>query len=487
MNKLELQNLVSCPHQMLIDGEMCSSSDGKTLETINPATGQVLTEFPDASPDDIDRAVQSANGAQQGWAELTLGERQGYLGKISQVLRDNSAELGALDSLENGNVYSHMQHDAEGGAFMLDYFCSIANELKGESTQLDNNLHYTRFDPFGVVARLLPFNHPIQSLGSGIGAPLLTGNTVIIKPSPHTSLSALRFAELIKDVLPKGVINVVSGSNERVSQGLLKHSGVPRLAVTGSTEVGQLALRLGSEHLKTTTLELGGKTPMIVFEDADLGKSVDTAVRGMNFKWQGHSCSSTSRVLVHESLYVDFVEQLAERFSQVNIAMPFDPNAEMGPISHKRQLDKVSEYIESGKVEGANLVCGGERITDGELAEGFFMSPAIFSDVTPSMRIAKEEIYGPVISIIPWSDEDEAIAIANGVVYGLAAVIMGKDISRVHRMAQRLQCGYVEVNGPVSFALGSPFGGIKSSGTGREGNMQELLSYTQLKSVNVQL
>ena len=472
---------------MLIDGEMCSSSDGKTLETINPATGQVLTEFPDASPDDIDRAVQSANGAQQGWAELTLGERQGYLGKISQVLRDNSAELGALDSLENGNVYSHMQHDAEGGAFMLDYFCSIANELKGESTQLDNNLHYTRFDPFGVVARLLPFNHPIQSLGSGIGAPLLTGNTVIIKPSPHTSLYALRFAELIKDVLPKGVINVVSGSNERVSQGLLKHSGVPRLAVTGSTEVGQLALRLGSEHLKTTTLELGGKTPMIVFEDADLGKSVDTAVRGMNFKWQGHSCSSTSRVLVHESLYVDFVEQLAERFSQVNIAMPFDPNAEMGPISHKRQLDKVSEYIESGKVEGANLVCGGERITDGELAEGFFMSPAIFSDVTPSMRIAKEEIYGPVISIIPWCDEDEAIAIANGVVYGLAAVIMGKDISRVHRMAQRLQCGYVEVNGPVSFALGSPFGGIKSSGTGREGNMQELLSYTQLKSVNVQL
>ena len=283
MNKSELQNLVSCPHQMLIDGQMCSSSDGKTLETINPATGQVLTEFPDASPDDIDRAVQSANGAQQGWAELTLGERQGYLGQISQVLRDNSAELGALDSLENGNVYSHMQHDAEGGAFMLDYFCSIANELKGESTQLDNNLHYTRFDPFGVVARLLPFNHPIQSLGSGIGAPLLTGNTVIIKPSPHTSLSALRFAELIKDVLPKGVINVVSGSNERVSQGLLKHPGVPRLAVTGSTEVGQLALRLGSEHLKTTTLELGGKTPMIVFEDADLGKSVDTAVRRNEF------------------------------------------------------------------------------------------------------------------------------------------------------------------------------------------------------------
>ena len=190
---------------------------------------------------------------------------------------------------------------------------------------------------------------------------------------------------------------------------------------------------------------------------------------------------------MHESLYADFVEQLAERFRQVNIAMPFDPNAEMGPISHKGQLDKVTEYIESGKAEGAKLVCGGERITDGELAEGFFMSPAIFSDVTPSMRIAKEEIYGPVISIIPWSDEDEAITIANGVVYGLAAVIMGKDISRVHRMAQRLQCGYVEVNGPVSFALGSPFGGIKSSGTGREGNMQELLSYTQLKSVNVQL
>ncbi|MFT7532098.1 MAG: betaine-aldehyde dehydrogenase [Gammaproteobacteria bacterium] len=487
MNSSELQKILSRSHQMLIDGEMCDASDSQTLETINPATGEVLKEFPNATSDDLDRAVQSASRAQPDWSGLTLSDRQHYLAQVAEVLRKHSAELGALDSLENGNVYSHMQHDAEGGAFMLDYFCSIANEMKGESTQLDNNLHYTRFEPYGVVARLLPFNHPIQSLGAGIGTPLLTGNTVIVKPSPHTSLSTLRFGELIKDVLPKGVINVVTGSNDRVAEKILSHPGIPRLAVTGSTEVGKLALRLGAEHLKTTTLELGGKTPMIVFEDADLGKCVDTAVRGMNFKWQGHSCSSTSRVLIHESLHAEFVEGLAERFRQVNLAMPFDPEAEMGPISHEAQMHKVAGYIESGKAEGATLVCGGERVTEGELSQGFFISPAIFSGVTASMRIAKEEIYGPVISIIPWREEEEAIAIANGVDYGLAAVIMGQDISRVHRTAQKLQCGYVEVNGPVSFALGSPFGGVKSSGVGREGNMQELLSYTQIKSVNIQL
>jgi len=487
MTSPDIQKLLSNTHQMLIDGELCDAFDGKTLATINPATGISIAEFPDAAQQDIDRAVRAAEAAQPGWAALALGQRQQYLGIIGEILRQHSAELGALDSVENGNVYSHMRHDAEGGAYMLDYFCGIANEMKGESTQLDNNLHYTRAEPFGVVAKLLPFNHPIQSLGAGIGPPLLTGNTLILKPSPHTALSALRFGELIKDVIPAGVINVVSGGNDRVALGLMQHPRIPRMSVTGSTEVGQLALRVGAEHLKTTTLELGGKTPMIIFQDADLEKCVDTAVRGMNFKWQGHSCSSTSRVLVHDSLYDTFVEQLAERFRNVNVAMPFDPEAEMGPISHKAQFEKVCEYIKAGKSEGATLVCGGERIMQGDMAQGYFLSPAIFSDVTPTMRIAKEEIYGPVISIIPWSDQNQALEIANSVCYGLAAVIMGKDISRVHRAARRLQCGYVEVNGPVSFALGSPFGGVKSSGIGREGNMQELLSYTQLKSVNIQL
>ena len=487
MSDINLKTIVSQEHRMLIDGELCDAADAAMVDTINPANGQVIKQFPDASGEDLDRAVRSAQSAQPEWASRTLGDRQRCLGEVAEILRQYSAELGALDSLENGNVYSHMRHDAEGGAFMADYFCGIANELKGESTQVDNSLHYTRLEPYGVVAKLLPFNHPIQSLGSGIAAPLLTGNTVILKPSPHTALSALRFGELVKDVVPRGVINVISGSNSRAAKGLMEHPGIPRMSVTGSTEVGKMALRLGAESLKTTTLELGGKTPMIIFEDADLELSLATALRGMNFKWQGHSCTSTSRVLVHESLHDQFIEELAKRFRAVNVAMPFDPASEMGSISHRAQFRKVMEYIESGLAEGATLVCGGNPILDGDMAQGLFISPAIFSDATPEMRIAREEIYGPVITVLKWKVDEEALVIANSVPYGLAAVIMGNNLSRVHRMASRLECGYVEVNGPVSFSLGSPFGGVKSSGTGREGSMQELLSYTQLKSINVGL
>ncbi|MEM7293564.1 MAG: aldehyde dehydrogenase family protein, partial [Pseudomonadota bacterium] len=386
-----------------------------------------------------------------------------------------------------GNVFSHMRNDASGGAFMLDYFCQIVHELKGESTQLDNNLHYTRREPFGVVARLLPFNHPIQTLGAALAAPLLTGNTLILKPSPHTALSALAFGEKVKDLLPPGVLTIIAGSNECVSQGLMQHPEVPRMAITGSTDVGRLALAAGAQHLKTTTLELGGKTPMIVFDDADLDQCVDTALRGMNFKWQGHSCSSTSRVLVHDSLHDKFVEKLTGAFQRVLVGDPFDPTTQMGPISHYTQFEKIQTYIQAGLDDGARIAFGGKRLVDSDRANGFYLEPTIFTDVLPSMRIAQEEIYGPVISVLRWTDIEEAIAVANGVEYGLAAVVMSRDIDRVHNTARRLDAGYIEVNGPVSFALGSPFGGVKFSGAGREGNLEELISYTQLKSINVQL
>ena len=487
MNSEQLDQLLSRSFMMLIDGDLKGSSDAKVLPTFNPADGQIIAEIPDASAQDVDLAVKAASRAQIGWSALSMLERKDIIQNIGDVLRDNSDMLGALDSLENGNVYSHMKNDAKGGAFMLDYFCGIAQELKGESTQLDNHLHYTRREPYGVVAKLLPFNHPIQSLGAGLAPALLTGNTLILKPSPHTSLSALVFGQLIKDIVPAGVINIVTGRNETVADAVLKHPRIPRLSVTGSTEVGRIALRAGAEHLKTVTLELGGKTPMIVFDDADLELSVETAMKGMNLKWQGHSCSSTSRVLIHESLHDVFVEKLARRFLEVNVANPFDEKAEMGAISHEAQLHRVMDYIESGKSDGAELVCGGERYEDCVLAEGFFLAPAIFANVTPQMRIAREEIYGPVISIIKFKSDAEAVEIANSVEYGLAAIIMSRDLDRVHKTAQRLQCGYVEVNGPVTFALGSPFGGVKSSGSGREGNMEELIGYTQLKSINIQL
>ena len=259
------------------------------------------------------------------------------------------------------------------------------------------------------------------------------------------------------------------------------------MAVTGSTDVGRLALSTGSHHLKHMTLELGGKTPMIVCDDANVSLAVETAIKGMSLGAQGHSCSSTSRVLIHESLHDEFVEQLAERFAQIQVGDPFNDDTQMGPISHQAQYDKVLSYIQSGVEQGARLVCGGQPLSGGIFEQGLFLSPAVFSNVTPAMAIAQEEIYGPVISVLKWRELSEAIDIANAVDYGLCAVIMTENLNRAHRIAHAIKAGYVEINGPVSFALGSPFGGVKLSGSGREGNMEELLSYTQLKSINIQL
>jgi betaine-aldehyde dehydrogenase len=487
MNNMEakIKAALKQDFRMLIGGELVSGEN--FFDSINPASGQVVASIPSATRAQLDQAVVAANQAQPGWAALDLGQRQAILQQVSALLREHSEEWGLLDSLENGNVFSAMRDDAKGGAWMLDYFCSIANEVKGESTQIDHNLHYSRHEPFGVVARLLPFNHPIQSLASAIGAPLLMGNCLILKPSPHSSLSALSFGAAIKDIVPAGVINILSGSNEVLSQGLMEHPDVPRIAATGSTEVGRLAMRLGAERLKTVTLELGGKTPMIVFDDADLELAVDTALRGMNFKWQGHSCSSTSRVLVHAAVHDEFVQRLKQAFEQVIVGQPFAQDTEMGAISHENQYHKIQQYIESGQEQGATLVCGGKRPEADDLQSGFFITPAIFCDVKPSMRIAREEIYGPVISILKWETEAQAIEIANDVDYGLAAVIVTNSLDRAHVTAQALQAGYIEINGPVSFAVGSAFGGMKLSGMGRDGNIDELLSYTQIKSVNVQL
>ncbi len=473
--------------KMLIGGALVDADDEMRLETSDPATGKRLADVPNASPGDVDRAVAAARSAQPAWQKTTLGARQELLRSIAAALRDQAESLGMLDTLDTGNVQSAMASDAVVAAGVLDYFIGVANEIKGEVTQLDNNLHYTRRQPFGVVARLLPFNHPIQSFGSALGPPLLTGNCLILKPSPHTPLSALAFARTLCDGLPPGVVNVVTGDNDRVARPLMAHPDVPRITLTGSTEAGQTALRLAAEHLKTVTLELGGKTPMIVFPDADVGFAADVACAGMNFKWQGQSCASTSRVLVHRSLREKFVAELVERFRAVNVALPTDLAADMGAISHQAQYDKTLEYLSIGQSEGATLMTGGKRPSDPALRDGLFVTPAVFSDVEAHMRIAREEIYGPVISVLTWDDYDEMLAIANDVIYGLAAVIVTNDLNLAHRTAEALDVGYVEINGPVSFASGSPFGGTKKSGIGRDGTIEELLSYTWTKSVNVNL
>ncbi len=473
--------------KMLIGGALVDAAGGGRLESTDPATGEVLAEVPAGSAADVDKAVAAARQAQPAWQALPLHARQEVLRAIATVLRERADELGLLDTLDSGNVYSAMRQDPLGAAAMIDYYLGLSNELKGEVTHLDGDLHYTRRQPFGVAAKFLPFNHPIGSLGAALAPPLLTGNCLILKPSPHTPLSALALAPALNEIVPPGVVNILTGTNDGVAEPLVSHPDVPRLALQTSIEAGRSVLRLAAEHLKTVTLELGGKNPLIVFPDADVEFAAETAIAGMNFKWQGHSCASTSRILVHGSLHDAFVDRLVEKVGQVRVALPTDPAADMGAITHEAQYRKILDYLEIGKAEGARLVCGGARPEDPALRNGLFMTPAVFTDAAPHMRIAREEIFGPVITVMAWDDYGEMIGVANDVVYGLAAVIVTDDLNTAHLTAEALDVGYVEINGHVSFALGSPFGGIKQSGIGREGDFNELLGYTQPKSVNVRL
>lgn len=473
--------------RMLIDGELVSAADEATLGLTDPATGQPLPRVPNAGPADVDRAVAAARCAQPAWRELTFKERHAQVLALVDVLRRHADALGLFDTLNTGNVYSAMRRDALGGADMIEYFAGAAHEIKGEVTHLDRNLHYTRREPYGVVLRLLPFNHPIASLATAIAAPLLTGNTVIVKPSPHSPLSALAFGELVRDLLPAGVLNIVCGDNDRASEPLIRHPGVDRIALIGSVEAGKAVMRMAADRLAPISLELGGKNPLIVFPDANIDHAVDVAIGGMNFLWQGHSCGSTSRILVHQSLEARFTEALAARIARIRVAMPFDPAAEMGAISFRALYERCLSYLDIGKREGARLVTGGEQPANPDLSKGLFLTPAVFGQATPDMRIAREEIFGPIMTVMSWSDYDGMIEAANGIPLGLTAVLVTDDLHVAHRTAEALQVGYVEVNGPVSFALGSPFGGFKQSGIGREGSFDELLSYTQIKSVNMRL
>jgi len=470
---------------LLINGELTVGSTAETRQSFDPASGSIIATYPNASPQDVDRAVAAAKAAQPGWAARPLSERQEIVQKIGQVLRDYSVELGYIDTLDSGNVFSSMKHDAAWAADVIDNLSRSANEVKGEVTQLDANLHYTRRSPFGVVAKLLPFNHPIQALGTGLAAPLLMGNCLVAKPSPHTPISALVFAHLIKDIVPPGVINIVTGDNDRVSVPLVTHVDVSRLALTGSTEVGVAITQAAAPTLKNVTMELGGKNALIVFPDANPEFAADVAVAGMNFKCQSHSCSSTSRVLVHKSLKQPFLNALVERVQAVRVGLPTDSESGMGAVSNRPLYERILGYIEAGKSEGATLLTGGTIPDDDALKDGNFVTPAVFTDARPDMSIAQEEIYGPVITVLDWEDYNEMLSIANDVEYGLTAVLVTDDLETAHRTAEGLDVGYVEVNGSVSYPHGSPYGGWKKSGNGREGSIDELLSYTQLKSVNV--
>ena len=472
------------PKGLFIGGEWVAAQSGKTITTANPSNGDILGEVPLAGEADVDRAVAAAREAFPAWAALSLTDRAGYLVKLAEAIDRHGDELALMDSVDSGNAVSGMRGDMTWTSDTLRYFAGLVLEIKGETLSREpGHLNITLRQPYGVVAKINPFNHPFRFCAEKAAAPLAAGNTVVIKGPEQAPLSSLRLGELCAEIFPPGVVNIVTGDG-KTGSAMVRHRHVPRVGFVGSVETGRIIAREAAEGLKQVTLELGGKNPIIIFPDADPKKAAEQAVKAMNMNRQGQSCSSTSRVLVHESLHDEIVDELVKTASAIPIGMPWLEGAEMGPIVSEPQYDRVMRYIGYGKEDGATLLTGGGKPDDDALSRGFFVTPTVFDGVTPDMRIGSEEIFGPVMSVMTWSDFDEMIAIANGVMYGLTASIVTEDFSTAMRAAEQIEAGYVWINSGGRY-LGAPYGGWKQSGLGKEETFEELLSYTRVKNINM--
>ena len=479
--------LVLPQHRDLYYGGAWHRPQGGYLDTFNPATGESLGPAAEANSADVDAAVRAAQQGFAIWRGMKPLERAGLLKKVAQVLRDNAFELALLDAANCGNPIIEMQRDALIAAAQIDYYAGLATEVKGETLPMgDGILNYTLREPYGVCARIVAYNHPIMFTAAKMAPPLIAGNAVIMKPPYQAPLSSYRMMELIDGILPPGVLNILSGGMA-CGQALVNHPDVPRLALIGSVPTGRAIARAGAERLKHVTLELGGKNACIIYPDADMDKAIPAAVNGMNFTWCGQSCGSTSRLFLHESIHDQVVEGMLKAIRHYQPGIPTDMATTMGCIVSQQQHEKIMSYIALGQQEGATLAYGGQRPSDPALAKGWFVQPTVFTNVTQKMRLANEEIFGPVLSVIKWRDEAEMIEQVNAVEYGLTASIWTQNLATAHRTAARVQAGFVWVNHVGSHFIGASFGGYKQSGIGREEGFDELLTYTQHKNVHVVL
>ena len=475
--------------QLFIHGEWRDGAAGKTMEVVNPATEQVVAEVASAERSDVDAAVAAARGALAGpWGALSARERGRLVWQLGERLLGRADEIARLETLHNGKpIFESRQIEIPAAAECLQYFAGWADKVHGETVPVKGNfLTYTLREPIGVVAAIVPWNFPLLLTVWKVAPALACGNTVIIKPASQTPLTALALAEMAAEVgIPAGVINVVTGPGATVGQMLVEHPGIDKIAFTGDTATGKQIMRASADTLKRITLELGGKSPNIVFPDADIDAAVRGATTGI-FYGKGEVCAAGSRLLVATSIRAEFLEKVAARAAKMVPGDPMDPKTRLGAISSKHQLDRNLRYIDLAKKEGATLIAGGGRADIGT-GKGFFLQATVFADVTPEMTIAREEIFGPVLAAIEFADVDEAIARANQTPYGLAAAVWTKDIKKAHHVARRLQAGTVWINTYNVYDTAAPFGGYKQSGFGREMSLHALEHYTQLKTVWVDL
>jgi len=471
--------------KLYIGGEWRESSTKRVFSSINPTDRETLALLSEASESDVDRAVTAASEAFEGpWSNATRAERAKTLRKIGDLIRAHRTELATLESLDNGKTYAESYNDdLPESADVFDYYGEWINKFYGESVPVERGfINYTKHEPLGVCALIVPWNFPLLLACWKIAPALAMGNTVIVKPSPYTSLTAVRLCELIdqEKILPPGVINLVLGDRE-AGEALSTHPKIAKISFTGSTEIGKkVAEGASRSNLKRTTLELGGKSANIIFEDVDDLDAVVTRSFNAMFSHKGEKCSEPTRFIIHDSIYDRFVLKLLPKVTGVVCGDPFDPSTTQGPQCHEAHYKKILSYIETGVSEGAMLLAGGESTSD---LTGFFVPPTVFGDVKNSMRIAQEEIFGPVLCLIRFHTEEEAIEIANDTRYGLAAGFYTSNAKRALRVSERLDAGMVFVNHYGCYDFASPFGGVKESGWGKEMARQSLEEYTRLKSI----
>lgn len=481
-------NVAVSARKLLIDNCWIASESGETFATIDPTTGEEICQVAAAGAGDVDKAVLAARKAFElgPWRKMNASERGRLLYRLADLIEAHADELARLESLDNGKPLSVAKRvDVSKAIACYRYFAGWADKVQGKTIPIDGDFFcYTRHEPIGVVGQIIPWNYPILMQAWKLAPALATGNTVIMKPAEQTPLSALRIGELILEAgFPEGVVNLLTGFGHTAGAAIARHMGVDKVAFTGSTEVGRLILEAAAKsNLKRVTLELGGKSPNIVFADTDLDEAVEGAHLGL-FSNQGQVCCAGSRVFVEQKIYDQFIEKSVSRAQRRVVGHPLDPKTEQGPQVDATQFDRVMSYIESGQCEGATLACGGKRVGD----RGYFIEPTVFADVQDDMKIAREEIFGPVMSVIPFRDMDEVIVRANNTIYGLAAGVWTRDIKKAHAIANSVRAGTVWVNCYNVLDTRAPFGGFKQSGTGRELGEYGLQQYTEIKTVTMKL
>ena len=471
---------------LLIDGKWVPAVSGKTFETVNPSTEQVLSHVAEADKVDVDLAVKAARKAFEdpSWADITPHQRGSYLNRIARLIEEHGKELTYLDALDYGTPVSVLQMFVNASVQLFDYFAGWPTKIFGKTAPTDGSIfNYTLREPLGVCGIIIPWNSPFWSVVYKIAPALAAGNTVVIKPSELTPLSILRFGELLLEAgLPAGVVNILPGYGPTAGAAIVEHPDVNKISFTGSTPTGKGIIKSAADSLKRVSVELGGKSPLIIFEDADVDKAIQSAILGFTLN-TGQVCVSSSRVFVHESIYEEVSAKLIAIVNQIKIGDGLIPDSQIGPLTSQKQLDKVESYIALGKEEGATLAAGGARVG----TSGYFIQPTVFTHVKNGMRLAQEEIFGPVVALIPFKDEDDAVLQGNDTVYGLSASFWTKDVSRAHRVAKKIKAGIIWINTIYEIDPILPFGGYKLSGYGKDNGEDSINEYTQVKTVMLRL